>query len=86
MKLAKTLRVPDVEYIKDLEDVKRYLRELTTELQSQHAAIYNDLRIQDAVYFIVDGVRWRLTVSGNNLVVQKYESKVWTTKFTFEPS
>lgn len=28
---------------------------------------------------------WRIIRSGNNLVVQRYESSVWTTKGTFTP-
>ena len=81
--IPKELRVPDVEYIKNLEDVKRFLRELTTGLQEQHRALHNDLQVQDAVNFLVNGVRWRITVSGDDLVVQRRDSGKWTTKWTF---
>lgn len=77
--LPKTLRIPDVERIKDPE-TREVIRELLTELESQHRQLYNDLRVTDAVYMRVNGVDWRLTVLGNDLLMQKKISGTWTTK------
>lgn len=84
MRLPKTLRIPEVEYIENIKDVKDVLRDLMTELQGQHNALWNDLRTQESLYFTKNNVRCRITLSGEDFVIQKYVGKIWTTAHTIK--
>lgn len=75
--LAKNLRIPDVESIKDMKTLKDFLRHLLEELQTQHRVVHNDINQMESANFILSNVRWRIIVVGNDLEFQKMVSGTW---------
>lgn len=60
-----TLTVPNVESIKNTEDVKSFLRKLTLEMQRNHIYFRNDIsnQLKDGVSgWFDDGSNFRITV------------------------
>ena len=74
----KRLNLPNFERAKDLQEVKQLLTQAMDEIQRAHKCIYQDLTGPDRLVIVVNGIVVGITVSGNNLIIQKKVSGVWT--------
>lgn len=84
--LAVRLEAPPI--FTDLSDSNQ-LVELNSYLQKMQAKINDSLELasDEAVYFGDRNTNgsWRIIRSGNNLLIQRLETSVWTTKDTITP-
>jgi len=71
MQLAKSLNVPELPKELD-EKTRKVFRKLFENLQSQHRQIRNDINLDITS-------NWRFVEDGENLLLQKKISGVWTT-------
>jgi len=74
----KDINLPNFERAKDLNEVKLMLNNAMDEIKRAHRCIYKDLTGPDRLVVVVNGVPVGITVSGNDLIIQKKVSGVWT--------
>ena len=81
--MAKTLQLPPLGEIKD-PAVKVYLEKQGKLLQKDHEDIYNEMKFKETLEWVTNGVHWRITVEGDDFIVQKLIGSTWTDSYRWQ--